>query len=313
MKLFRSLGEVPAGFGPSAVTIGNFDGLHAAHRRILRRVVAVAAERGLRPSVLTFHPHPASVVAPERAPRLMTTPEQRARLMESEGIEQVLILPFTAEFSELSPEEFVERVIVERLGAKAVLVGHNFHFGRGQAGNVERLKQLGERFGFETEVVPAVRCRGLVVSSSELRRLIGEGDVTVAWRLLERPYSVEGAVVSGRGIGSKQTVPTLNVATDSQVIPATGVYVTRTCDSADGRQWRSVTNVGYRPTFGASEQLTIETFLLDRLDGAPPSRIRVDFLYRLREERAFPSPEALKAQILRDVARAQKWFRRSGK
>jgi riboflavin kinase / FMN adenylyltransferase len=312
MKLYRSLNEVPADFGPSALTIGNFDGLHAAHRRILRRVVAVAAERGLRPSVLTFDPHPASVVAPERTPRLMTTPEQRARLMESEGIEQVLIQPFTAAFGELSPVDFVESVVVGRLGAKAVLVGHNFRFGRGQAGSVELLERLGEGLGFETEVVPAVRRRGLAVSSSELRRQIGEGRVSLAWRLLERPYSLEGAVVSGRGIGSKQTVPTLNLATDSQVVPAAGVYVTRTTDLADGRRWRSVTNVGYRPTFGASGQLSIETFLLEALD-SPPARIRVEFLYRLREERTFPSPAALKAQILRDAARAQTWFRRSGR
>jgi riboflavin kinase/FMN adenylyltransferase len=313
MRVYRDLNAVPVDFGPSAVTIGNFDGLHAGHRRIVRRVVDVAAQRGLRPSALTFDPHPSAVVAPERAPRLMTSPAGRVPLMAAEGIEQVVILPFTAELAEWSPEEFVERVLVRHLQAKAVLVGDNFRFGRGQAGNVDVLTRLGNRWGFDVEVVPAVRCRGRVVSSSELRKLIAEGRVSLAWRLLERPYALEGAVVSGRGVGSKQTVPTLNLAAESEVIPATGVYVTRTTDLGAPRQWRSVTNVGYRPTFGSSDQLTVETFLLDSFDPPPPERIRVDFLYRLRGERQFPSPDVLRSQIMRDVQRAQTWFRRSPK
>lgn len=312
MKIYRDLAETPADFGPCALTIGNFDGVHAAHRRILRRVCAVAAERGLSPSVLTFHPHPTVIVAPERAPRLMTTPEQRALLMAGEGIEQVLILPFTAAFSQLTPEQFVERVLAGRLRARAVLVGSNFRFGAGQEGDVEALARFGERYGFATEVVPALRRRGRMVSSSALRLLTAQGKVSIAARLLERPYALEGDVVSGRGVGARQTVPTLNLATESQVIPASGVYVTRTFDLDGARSWRSVTNIGYRPTFGESDRLSIETFLLDALEGAAPARIRVEFLYRLREERKFASPELLKAQILRDVARAQAYFRRSG-
>jgi riboflavin kinase/FMN adenylyltransferase len=310
MRIYRSLAETPAAFGPSALTIGNFDGVHFGHRRILRRLKEVADEHGWKPSVLTFDPHPTRVVAPDRAPRLMTSPGRRCELMREEGVEQVLILPFTHELAQLSPEEFVEQILVDRLGARVVLVGDNFRFGHRHAGNVALLIQLGQRLGFETEVVPAVTCRGRIVSSSGIRELVQTGRVSLAARLLLRPYALEGAVVSGRGVGSKQTVPTLNLETASELIPARGVYITRTHDLDDAREWSSITNIGYRPTFGASEELSIETFLLDPLDGETPRRIRVDFLSRVRDERKFDSPEALRAQILKDVRAAQSYFRR---
>ena len=310
MQVYCSLTEVPSDFGPSALSIGNFDGVHFGHRRILHRVKEIATQRGWKPSVLTFDPHPTRVVAPERTPHLLTSPERRAALMREEGIEQVLILPFTRELAMLTPEEFVERLLVKALGARAVLVGDNFHFGHRQAGNVKVLAELGRKFGFETEIVPAVTWRGRVVSSSGIRKLIRAGNVSLAARLLQHAYGLEGEVVSGRGVGSKQTVPTLNLATLAEVIPANGVYITRTRDQVGGREWNSVTNIGYRPTFGASDQLSIETFLLDPLAGETPERIRVEFLRRIREERKFDTPEALRGQILKDVRTAQAWFRR---
>ena len=311
MRVYRSLEEIPPDFGPSALTIGNFDGVHFGHRRILRRLQALAAEHGWKPSVLTFDPHPTRVVAPERSPRLMTSLEQRAALMAGEGVEQVLILPFTPELARLSPEEFVGRIVVGRLGARAVLVGDNFRFGYRQSGDIRVLEELGRRLGFETVVVPSVTWRGRAVSSSGIRELIQAGQVSLAARGLERPYALEGKVVSGRGVGSKQTVPTLNLATEAEVIPARGVYVTRTRDLEHGREWESLTNVGYRPTFGASDELSIETYLLGPISGEAPQRIRVEFLRRLREERKFPTPEALRAQILKDVRTAQNYFRRA--
>lgn len=311
MRVFRSLDEVPADFGPSALTIGNFDGVHYGHRRILRRVKELAEAHGWKASVLTFHPHPTKVVAPQRSPLLMTTPERRIELMQEEGIEQVLILPFTRELAQLSPAGFVKELLVARLGARAVLVGDNFRFGHKQAGNVQVLRELGERYGFETEIVGAVSCRGRVVSSSGIRDLVREGSVSLAGRLLLQPYALEGDVVSGRGVGSKQTVPTLNLATAAEVIPARGVYITRTRDLDRARQWNSVTNIGYRPTFGESVELTIETFLLEPLTGETPRRIRVEFLRRIRNERRFNSPEELKSQIFRDVRAAQNYFRRA--
>ena len=315
MRIFRSLDEVPADFGPSALTIGNFDGVHFGHRQILRRLRAIAAERSLKPSVLTFHPHPTRVVAPDRTPSLLTSPEQRAELMREEGVEQVLILPFTAALAVLPPEEFVRRLVVEALGARAVLVGDNFRFGHRAAGNVTMLAELGRRLGFQTEIVPAVTCRGRIVSSSEIRDLIRAGRVAMAARLLLRPYTLAGQVVSGRGVGSKQTVPTLNLRADAEVIPARGVYVTRTRDLQRdlpaAAEWNSITNIGYRPTFGASQELSIETFLLDPPAGQSPTRICVEFLWRVRDERKFESPDALKSQILRDVRTAQSYFRRA--
>jgi riboflavin kinase/FMN adenylyltransferase len=248
---------------------------------------------------------------PKRTPPLLTSPEDRARLMRQEGIEQVLILPFTRELASLEPEDFVRQLLVGRLRAGAVLVGENFRFGHRQAGNARILADLGRQLGFETEVVSAVNCRGRLVSSSGIRQLIGAGSVGLAARLLQRPYALEGDVVSGQGIGSRQTVPTLNLATAAEVIPARGVYVTRTGCLDTARQWASVTNIGYRPTFGASDRLTIETFLLDPLEGGAPRRIRVEFLWRIRDERKFPDPEALRTQILKDVRTAQSYFRRA--
>ncbi len=310
-RLFRSLNEVPPDFGPSALTIGNFDGVHIGHRRILRRVREIAAEHDWKASVLTFDPHPARVVAPERAPRLMTTPEQRAALIREEEIQQVLILPFTADVARLTAEEFVEKILVARLGARAVVVGDNFRFGNKKAGDTRLLNALGERLGFFTEVVQAVSCRGMRVSSSGLREIVEAGDVARAGRLLRRPYALEGDVVPGRGVGSKKTVPTLNLAPSSELLPKVGVYVTRTTDLDDGRSWESVTNVGHRPTFGGDDRLSIETFLLDPLEGETPRSIRLEFLRRLRDERKFESPEALQAQIFKDVTRARAYFRRS--
>src|SRR5581483_3273463 len=245
LRIFRSLAEVPPDFGPSALTIGNFDGLHAGHRRILRRVRELAAARQLRPSALTFDPHPTRVVRPDRAPPLMTTCDERAALMADEGIEQVLILPFGPEIAQLSPEQFVSDILVNKLRVRVVAVGDNFRFGHRQAGNTDVLRQLGSRFGFTTEIVPAVTIRGVPVSSSEIRRLVTAGNVARAARLLERPYSLQGDVVSGHGIGHKQTVPTLNLQPTAEVLPKNGVYITCTDDLDNRRRWQSITNIGH--------------------------------------------------------------------
>jgi riboflavin kinase/FMN adenylyltransferase len=308
MRVARSLEEA-AQFEPVAVTIGNFDGVHIGHQRLLHEVKHAVAQKDLRTAVLTFDPHPASIVAPQRASRLLTTQAERCSVMAREGIEYVLVLPFTREMANWPPDEFVERVLVKGLRVGVVVVGDNFRFGHNQAGDVNVLARLGARFGFETRVVPPVRWRGRVVSSSEIRRAVEAGNPGLAGRLLGRPYGVEGVVVPGHGIGAKQTVPTLNLQTHAQVLPLTGVYTTRTHDLDAGRCWNSVTNLGYRPTFGGKE-LSLETFLLDPLEPPAPSRIRVEFLRRVREERKFASPEALKLQILRDVGRAQAYFRR---
>jgi len=305
----RSL-DGASGFKPCALTIGNFDGVHLAHRRLLRTTLEAARNAGLRPAVLMFDPHPSCVVAPERAPRLLTSIEERCEVIRREGIDNVLVQPFTMELARLTPEEFATQYLRDGLGAKCVIVGENFRFGCKQAGDTQMLTHLGEQLGFEVRPIEIVRWRGRRVSSGEVRKLVASGEVGIAGRLLERPYAISGDIVTGHGIGSKQTVPTLNLRTDAQVIPAGGVYITRTTDPDGTRRWKSITNIGYRPTFGNDEALSIETFLLDPLEGATPERIRLEFLRRVRDERKFESPEALKAQILRDVGRAKAYFRR---
>ncbi|MEZ5352563.1 MAG: bifunctional riboflavin kinase/FAD synthetase [Bryobacteraceae bacterium] len=310
MKLFRTLAEAERGVAlsgePSGVCIGNFDGVHLGHQALIGRLREECAVLGAKPSVLTFDPHPARVLAPERAPRLLSTVEQRLAWMSAAGVEQALVLPFTPEFAAMTPEEFVEGVLVRAAGARVVVVGANFRFGRKQSGDAARLAELGERHGFITRVVEGVYARGRLVSSTEIRKLVESGNVRMAGRLLGRCFAVEGVVVSGAGIGSRQTVPTLNLSTEAEVLPGAGVYVTRATDIGSGAQWASVTNAGVRPTFDG-EQFVIETFVLDGLRGEAPRRLRVEFLFRLRDERRFADAASLKAQILRDVVRARRY------
>src|SRR5580704_5478258 len=208
MRAFRSLSEVPGGFGPTVVTIGNFDGVHAGHRDILRRVVALARERSLVPVVLTFDPHPARVLAPDRAPRLITTVSQRLRRLEHEGIDAVLLLPFSLEIAKLSPEDFAQTVLAETLHARVVIVGDDFRFGYKQAGDLRTLRSFGERFGFEVESAGTILRRGERISSTAIRKLVEAGRVSRACRMLGEPFALEGTVVKGQGIGAKQTVTT---------------------------------------------------------------------------------------------------------
>jgi riboflavin kinase/FMN adenylyltransferase len=308
-RIILGIEEAGRGLGPCALSVGNFDGVHAGHRLILRRVAALGSEHGWKASVMTFDPHPARILAAARAPRLLSNVDERAARMGQQGIQQVMVVPFDLDFARLTPEEFVDGILVRKLNARAVVVGENFRFGREHSGDIKALMELGARHGLLVEAVPAVRVRGHKVSSSAIRRLLEAGDVSRAGRMLERPYAISGEVISGHGIGSRRTVPTLNLVTQAEVIPARGVYITRTENVASGRQYPSVTNVGIRPTFGG-HSLTIETHLLESLGFEAPARIRVEFLYRLRAEHKFPSSEDLKAQILRDVARARTYFRR---
>jgi len=316
MKVFRSPAEIGPGFGPSVVAIGNFDGVHAGHRQIMRRVAALARDRDCTPAILTFDPHPARVLAPERAPKLLMTIEQRLRAMESEGIEAVFLLPFSFEFAKLTPEEFAHSILAQALHARIILVGDDFRFGYKQSGNVDTLRAVGQNLGFELEAIPGVARRGNRISSSAIRALVNAGAVSRACRLLGKPFALEGKVIPGQGIGSRQTVPTLNLDPLNEVLPRTGVYVTRTRDldrvSDATRVWNSITNIGNRPTFNG-DSLTIETFLLDPLDDPTPVRIEVAFLKYLRDERKFENPAALKSQILKDVNVANRLHRRLAK
>jgi riboflavin kinase/FMN adenylyltransferase len=229
--------------------------------------------------------------------------------MQESGIEQVLVLPFTKELAAFTPEDFVRSILVDCAGTRCVIVGENFRFGHKQAGDTTLLSVLGERYGFTARAMPAVRIRGKIVSSSEIRKWLQSGNVVQAARMLGRFFSLDGLVVRGHGIGSRQTVPTLNLSASTEVLPALGVYVSRTFDLDSKREWPSISNIGYRPTFGGRD-LTIESYLLEPLEGESPSRICVELTHRVRDERQFQNPEALKEQILQDVERAQAWHRR---
>lgn len=316
-RVHRSLDALPGDVGPTAVAIGNFDGVHLGHREILRRAEQVAADEGLAPAVLTFDPHPRRLLRPDVPTRSLDSMEGRLERMRREGIREIFVVPFTRELAALSPREFAEQVLVGKLQAKAVLVGDNFRFGSKQAGDTRTLQALGEELGFRTELIEAVSTRGVSVSSSVIRQLLREGEVRRAQRLLGYPYSLSGEIIAGQGIGRKQTVPTLNLdpaplEAAERLIPAQGVYITETTDLSTeaGRTWPSVSNIGTRPTFDGAG-VSIETYLLEPLEGATPTRIRLEFRARLRAEEKFPNPEALKAQILADVQRAQAYWRRA--
>ncbi len=295
---------------PRVIAIGNFDGVHRGHQQLLASLAAPAHLHQASPCALTFHPHPAVTVAPERAPTPLTSLEERIRLLRHAGVAEVLVLRFDEALSRLSPHKFVTRVLVDALRACHVAVGANFRFGHLQQGDVDTLAALGRQCGFGLTAVPLLSHRRLPLSSSQIRRLLREGDVLRAARLLGRPFRLSGPIVSGRGVGSKQTVPTLNLNPPPTLLPADGVYVTRVLNAATGAILPGITNIGLRPTFDDGHpERSIETFILGPL-ATSPAAIHLDFLHRLRDERRFDNSEALKAQILRDVARAQTLHRR---
>jgi riboflavin kinase/FMN adenylyltransferase len=299
-----------ATFGHTSVlAIGNFDGIHLGHQAILRATVERARALNAVSTALTFDPSPRKVLRPETAPLRLSTNAQRMQWFNALGLEAVVVLPFTLDLARLSPAEFIEQILVRDLHVKAVLVGENFRFGHKQAGDVKLLSELGAKHGFAVVIVPPVVYRGEVVSSTIIRREVAEGDVSHAARLLGRPFSLTGEVVSGTGTGRRFTFPTLNLAAEQELLPARGVYVTRTCLEGETRSHRSVTNIGMRPTFNGSS-LSVETHLLDAQLATAPKRIEVRFWRRLREEKKFSGPEELRAQIARDIARANKFFSR---
>jgi riboflavin kinase/FMN adenylyltransferase len=304
MKVATSLAEVDVSQG-SIVSIGNFDGLHVGHREILKTVIDKAAPLGLKSVAMTFSPHPTQFLAPDRAPRLISTPEQKIRLIESTGIDVLFIATFDHAFSRMSPEHFVRQYLIDGLQARSVCIGGNFNFGYRQRGTIQTLREF--RSYFDVIEVPPVRVRGTVVSSSRIRELTEAGEVSGACRLLGRWIQIEGRIVSGAGRGKAMQVPTLNLAPENELIPKTGVYISLI--SVDGGPFLpGVTNVGYRPTFNETN-LTIETFVLTGTMPAGASTARLEFLYRLRDEKKFASADELRAQIAFDVARAQKFFR----
>lgn len=293
----------------SVLAIGNFDGIHLGHQAILRAAVRRAAKTGDVATALTFDPSPRKVLRPESAPLRLSTSTQRMDWFGTVGLEAAVVLPFTLDLARLSPEAFVEQILVRGLRVRAVLVGENFRFGHKQAGDVALLRELGTRHGFAVEIIPPVALEGEIVSSTAIRREIAAGKVTHAARLLGRPFVLTGEIVAGSGTGRRFTFPTLNLKPEQELLPARGVYVTRTLLEGETKSRRSVTNVGMRPTFNGAS-LSVETHLLDFSGEVTAKRMELRFWKRLREEKKFTGPEELRAQIVRDIASARRFFTR---
>jgi riboflavin kinase / FMN adenylyltransferase len=302
MEVVQGSGALPLGI-ESSLTIGVFDGVHHGHAVVIGRAVDVAAERGLRPVVVTFDRHPLEVLSPGKTPKLLTTLRRKAELIEDLGVDSLFVLEFTEEVSRWTPETFVDRVLVKGLGAGHVVVGTNFTFGHKAAGNLEVLAELGTAQGFTVEGVGLSKVDGRPVSSSAIREALSEGELEWPLRSLGRRYSVEGTVVAGAGRGKDLGFPTANLRTpDGVLLPGRGVYAGRA--GIDGDWWTAAINVGMNPTFG-QEPLHVEAYLLD-FDGDLQGRVlSVEFWERLRDEERFDSAEALARKMAEDVERTR--------
>jgi len=291
-------------------TIGNFDGVHLGHRKILETVVSRAREAGRPSFAITFEPHPMVVLRPNQAPRRIQTLRQKEEVIADLGIDALLVIPFTRDFSLTEPEEFVRTLLGERLGASELYLGAHFAFGRGKRGDLALLSRMGAECGFIASAVEEVVWEGEPVSSSRIRRSLERGEVREAAAMLGRSYELDGLVARGDRLGHRIGVPTINLEPENELAPAEGVYVTEIEIRSFGRRFGSVTNIGRRPTLYEDYTTTIETFVLDFSSDVYGERIRLFFLERLREERKFPSIMDLKEQIQKDIGEARAYFER---
>ncbi len=312
MRTFHKLDDVPREFGPAVVSVGNFDGVHRAHRHVLDEIVLRAQAGHAQSVVVTFEPHPARILRPDHNLKLLTPLPEKLRLLEATGVDAVLLLPFSRDLSLMTPHQFAHEILKKRLHAREVHEGYNFRFGHKAAGNIQMLRELGREMGFEVHDYPEMRLRGENVSSSHIRKLLSEGRVNRARHLLQRPFSILSTAGRGRGYWANYTVPTINLSHYDELVPKHGVYITRT--RIGGECFDSVTNIGNRPTFG-SDSFAVESHLLNfhPIQLSAETEVELHFLDRLRDEIKFPSVDALKEQIGRDVGTAQKYFRRLGR
>jgi len=296
----------PAWLVHPVLALGNFDGLHRGHLKIVERVRRGAAEHGGTPMAMTFDPHPSRIVRPDKAPPLLMTKAQRLEALDRAGIAAVAVVRFTTELSHWDPETFVRTVLVDWLRVSEVWVGANFLFGHDRSGNFSTLRTLGQRYGFRADKIDPVRYKEFVVSSTRIRRLVAEGRMDEAGALLGHPYYIDGTVVAGKRRGRELGFPTANLQTENELLPPNGVYATTT--TIDGVVHASLTNVGVRPTFGDAVKPIIEAYVLG-FDGDLYGRpVRLGFVQRLRDERKFEDVDALRTQMEADRRRAERLF-----
>lgn len=307
MELVRLDSLEPVGWPQPAVAVGNFDGVHRGHQALVAAAVREARSLGGVAVVLTFEPHPSRVLSPDRAPSTLMTVGQKAEILSRLGVDRLAVLPFTLELSREAPEEFARLVLQRALGARVVVVGSSFRFGHGRAGDVALLGRVGRQMGFEVHGIDPVFHEGEPISSTRIREALARGAVEAARDLLGGRFFVDGTVVQGAGRGRTLGIPTANLALLNETLPGTGVYACWCFSRGGGPQVppRAVVNVGRRPTFGGGE-ITVEAHVLDFDGSLYGSTLRVEFERRLREERAFPGPEALKEQIGRDIDEARR-------
>jgi riboflavin kinase/FMN adenylyltransferase len=291
--------------GHTVISIGNFDGLHLGHQRILRMVLERARATEQTAAAVTFDPHPIKLLRPENAPRMIETLSQRLARFGEIGLDAALVLRFDRELSLLSPEDFLRRILIDRLHVVAILVGANFCFGHRGAGDVRLLTQFGKEHGFEVETIAPVKMDGIVVSSTAVRNAVAEGHVDQAVPLLGRPFSLTGEIRAGEGRGRTILFPTLNLVPEQELLPRLGVYATESL--VRGTVFQSVTNVGIRPTFDG-RNVTVESHLFGFDEQMSGGNMEIRFHVRLRDERKFSGAEELKAQIARDIVAAREYF-----
>ncbi len=313
MRVFHGIREIDKRLRKPVLTVGNFDGLHVGHAAIIETVVGRARALGGETVVYTFDPHPRKVLQAERAPGLLTTTEQKLELLETAGIDAVILEPFTPEFAKTPPETFVRDFLHRSIQPVEVYVGYDFHFGRDREGSMRLLTEMGPKLGFAVTIIPEVMVGDEDVNSTRIRALLEQGEVAVVTGLLGRPYSVRGSVEEGARRGRTLGFPTLNLASENEILPRAGVYAgcVRFLDAGDpprGTSRFAVTNVGQRPTFEEAGRLVAEAHLLDFEGDAYGRRVELRFDLRLRGEQRFSGPDALREQIARDVALARAHF-----
>jgi riboflavin kinase/FMN adenylyltransferase len=311
MEVFRGHRGIGRPLRAPAVAIGNFDGVHRGHLALLERAKQRAAAAGGESAALTFEPHPALVLAPHLAPRLITTTERKLELIAAAGIDVCVVEPFDRELAALSPAEFARQVLADAIGARRVVVGFDFTFGHKRAGTTSLLRSLGQDLGFEVDVVEAFTVDGLVASSTRVRGFVTEGNMAGARLLLGRDFEVCGRVVRGAGRGRGLGVPTANIAPDTPLLPATGIYAVwlellPEGDGAAGPRMAGAASLGTNPTFDGAGELSLEVHVLDFDGDLYDRRVRVAFVERLRGERRFPGAAELVDQIRRDVAETRR-------
>jgi riboflavin kinase / FMN adenylyltransferase len=307
VERFRDAESLPRRLRSPAVALGNFDGVHAGHRRLLELCVEHARARGAQSVALTFDPHPARVLAPHLAPPLITGPERKAELLAASGIDVLVTQPFDTRFARRGAEEFARDLLAGALSAVEIVVGWDFTFGRDRAGDARALHEMGARYGFSTIVVPPVAVEGLVVSSTKIREFVLEGRLAAAALLLGRPFEVSGPVVPGRGRGRTIGVPTANLDPEGELLPPGGVYAAWA--EVRGARHAAVVNIGTAPTFADRTSPVVEAHLIGFSGDLYDARIVLSLDQRLRAEQRFATPEALVRQIRSDIARAGELLR----